>query len=115
MMQLGDLRGIIGLVMMMVYKNFNRLLVPHKDDITTGQLGNTALVWHSGKLMALMEGGVPFLLRLCAGMVKSIGEYYFGGKLDNVFTAHPKVDAATGEMVSFSYSYASFVLPMRGV
>jgi hypothetical protein len=105
--QLGDLHGGLGLLMLMFYNAFSFLLVPHKPDKTTGPIGNTALVWHSGKLLALNEGSFPFLLRLCAGMVKSLGDYCFGGKLKNSFTAHPKVDTSTGEMLTFGYSCAS--------
>lgn len=103
-MQFGDMKGFLGLFLMIFSKMFHSLLVPAKQDqLVNGQLGNTALQWHNGKLLALMEGGYPFLVKLCAGVVKSVSEFTFGGSLEHSFTAHPKIDPRTGEMVSFSY------------
>lgn len=63
---------------------------------------NTALIWHHGKLLALWEGGEPHEVRLPS--LETAGPYDFGGKLRHNFTAHPKVDPATGEMMFFGYS-----------
>jgi carotenoid 9,10(9',10')-cleavage dioxygenase 1 len=71
-----------------------------------GPLGNTAFVFHDSKLLALMEGGFPFLMKLCRGMVESIGAFTYGGKLSHSFTAHPKVDPDTGIMHTFCYKCA---------
>lgn len=101
------MKGFLGLFIMMFTSAFNALLSPARiDKLADGQLGNTALVWHNGKLLALMEGGVPFLLRLCAGAVKSLSTFTFGGSLEHAFTAHPKVDPNSGEMLSFVYKCA---------
>jgi carotenoid cleavage dioxygenase-like enzyme len=98
------MKGWSGLVLMGLQSMFSPLLVPAKpDNLLFGPVGNTALHWHNGKLLALMEGGVPFLLRLCAGAIKSISAFTFGGGLDHAFTAHPKVDPKSGEMLSFLY------------
>jgi carotenoid cleavage dioxygenase-like enzyme len=98
------MKGWLGLVLMGLQSMFSPLLMPAKpDDLRISQLGNTALQWHNGKLLALMEGGLPFLLRLCAGAIKSISAFTFGGSLDHAFTAHPKVDPKSGEMLSFLY------------
>jgi carotenoid 9,10(9',10')-cleavage dioxygenase 1 len=75
------------------------------DKLLLSQMGNTALQWHNGKLLALMEGSFPFLLRLCGGAIKSISAFTFSGGLDHAFTAHPKVDPKSGEMLSFVYRY----------
>ncbi len=62
---------------------------------------NTALVWHDGRLLALWEGGEPHEIKLPD--LETVGPYTFGGKLRHPFTAHPKVDPATGEMLFFGY------------
>lgn len=109
-MQFGDQKGLLGYVITTIYKMFSYLLLPFKADLSTMQLGNTALVWHNGKLLALMEAGLPFLMRVCAGAVKSMHAYTFRGGLEHEFTAHPKVDPHTGEMICFAYGYVFFFL-----
>jgi carotenoid cleavage dioxygenase len=66
---------------------------------------NTALVWHDGRLLALWEGGEPH--EIDVPDLNTIGPYTYDGKLRHPFTAHPKVDAATGEMMLFGYSALS--------
>ena len=63
--------------------------------------GNTALVWHHDKLLALWEGGKPHEIRL--PKLETVGPYDFAGKLKHAFSAHPKVDPETGEMLVFGY------------
>jgi carotenoid cleavage dioxygenase len=63
---------------------------------------NTAMVFHSQKLLALWEGGNPHHLTLPA--LETVGEVDFNGALKHAFTAHPKVDAQTGEMIAFGYN-----------
>jgi len=63
---------------------------------------NTATVWHNGQLLALWEGGAPYAVKLPE--LETIGEYTYNGKLASAFTAHPKVDPVTGEMMFFGYS-----------
>lgn len=65
---------------------------------------NTALVWHDGRLLALWEGGEPHHVSVPG--LETVGSYTYGGKLVSAFTAHPKVDAVTGEMMFFGYSLA---------
>lgn len=65
---------------------------------------NTALVWHDGRLLALWEGGAPHEVRLPG--LATVGPYDYCGKLVSAFTAHPKVDEVTGEMMFFGYSPA---------
>lgn len=66
--------------------------------------GNTALIWHAGKFLALNEGSVPHSITLPE--LDTIGEYTYNDKLVSAFTAHPKVDPVTGEMMFFGYSPA---------
>ncbi|MBD1834791.1 carotenoid oxygenase family protein [Cyanobacteria bacterium FACHB-472] len=65
---------------------------------------NTALVWHDGRLLALWEGGEPHAIKVPS--LETSGAYTYDGKLASGFTAHPKVDAETGEMMFFGYSFA---------
>ncbi len=64
--------------------------------------GNTTPIVHAGKLYALKESSPPMLLN--PHSLKTLGEYRFEGKLTaETFTAHPKIDPLSGEMVGFSY------------
>jgi carotenoid cleavage dioxygenase len=63
---------------------------------------NTALVEHNGTLYALWEGGDPYAVALPG--LETLGKVDFDGKLKHAFTAHPKVDVRTGEMMTFGYS-----------
>jgi carotenoid cleavage dioxygenase len=64
--------------------------------------GNTALVWHDGMLLTLMEGGDPHRIKVPG--LETVGTYDYCGKLISSFTAHPKVDEVTGEMMFFGYN-----------
>ena len=76
---------------------------------------NTNIVHHAGKLMALEEGDHPYLVAVKSDKgqldLETIGRYSFdqqgaGGKVlpaNHPFTAHPKIDPHTGEMVFFGY------------
>jgi carotenoid cleavage dioxygenase len=62
-------------------------------------LANTALVWHDGRLLALWEGGEPHAITVPS--LDTVGPYTYGGQLTHPFTAHPKVDPTTGELLLF--------------
>src|ERR1700749_4498684 len=64
-------------------------------------VGNTNIVWHAGKLLALEEGHNPF--EMDPVTLESRGTIDYAGKAMR-FTAHPKMDPETGEMVFFGYS-----------
>jgi len=83
---------------------------------------NTALQYHAGRLLALNEGDMPWALRvLCDGAVETLRECSFEETLGTrSFTAHPKLDARTGELLWFSYDasqprIAVGILDARGV
>lgn len=61
-------------------------------------VANTNIVAHAGRLMALEEGHGPFAVD--PHTLEPRGYVDFGGR----FTAHPKFDPETGEMVFFGYS-----------
>jgi carotenoid cleavage dioxygenase len=64
--------------------------------------GNTNIVVHARRLLALMEGALPTQLHL--GSLATLGEYDFDGQLKTAMTAHPKMDPETGEMLFFGYA-----------
>jgi carotenoid cleavage dioxygenase len=74
---------------------------------------NTALAWHDGRLLALWEGGPPHEIKTPS--LDTVGAYDFGGALEIPFTAHPKIDPETGEMVFFGYSPAAEPYASHGV
>jgi len=66
-----------------------------------GGVANTNIVWHAGKLLALEEAHNPY--ELDPVTLKSRGYVDYAGRAMR-FTAHPKMDPETGEMVFFGYS-----------
>ena len=55
--------------------------------------------------MALMEGDVPMALRIIRdGQLEVVGRMTYEGKLTHSFTAHPKNDPDTNEMIFFGYN-----------
>jgi len=65
-------------------------------------LVNTAMVFHNDTFYGLMEGGVPHEMSL--PNLDTVGPNNYEGRLNHPFTAHPKVDVETGEMMTFGYS-----------
>ncbi|HEX3914089.1 MAG TPA: carotenoid oxygenase family protein [Steroidobacteraceae bacterium] len=72
---------------------------PSVEKIASGG-ANTHIVHHAGKLMALQEGSNPF--EMDSSDLSSKGWVETGGR----FTAHPKTDPDSGEMLWFAYSAA---------
>jgi carotenoid cleavage dioxygenase-like enzyme len=63
---------------------------------------NTTPLVHGGMLFSMKEESLP--TRLDPHTLATIGEWDFGGTLKSTsFTAHPKVDPVTGEMIAFAY------------
>jgi carotenoid cleavage dioxygenase-like enzyme len=63
-------------------------------------VANTNIVWHGGKLLALEEAHQPFALD--PRTLESKGYLDYAGTAAR-FTAHPKIDPETGELVFFGY------------
>lgn len=59
---------------------------------------NTNVIIHGGKLLALMEGAPP--VALDPRTLETLGEETYGGVITTTFSAHPKVDYATGELIN---------------
>jgi carotenoid cleavage dioxygenase len=62
---------------------------------------NTNVIEHAGAVMALWEGGFPTEL---TRELDTVGLMDFGGKFVGAFTAHPKWDRRTGELVVIGYT-----------
>ena len=65
-------------------------------------VANTHVIWHAGRLLALEEAHAPF--EVDPVTLAPRGYHDFGGALRGPMTAHPKIDAASGEMIFFGYS-----------
>jgi carotenoid cleavage dioxygenase len=67
-----------------------------------GTVSNTAPLVHAGKLFTLKEDALP--IEIDPETLETIGEWDFaGGFKSETFTAHPKLDPVTGEMIAFGY------------
>jgi carotenoid cleavage dioxygenase len=66
-----------------------------------GGVGNTNIVWHGGKLLALEEAHLP--IAMDPKTLDTLGSDDANGALTTPFTAHPHVDPVTGEMIFFGY------------
>lgn len=64
---------------------------------------NVSCIWHAGRLLTSGEVGLPY--RLDPATLDTIGVFDFDGSLTSSFTAHPKVDPATGRLHSFGYGF----------
>ncbi|MBY0331323.1 MAG: carotenoid oxygenase family protein [Acetobacteraceae bacterium] len=64
-------------------------------------VANTSVVWHAGRLLALEEAHRPFALDPVT--LESLGYHDFGALKVPRFTAHPKRDPGTGELLFFAY------------
>lgn len=87
-----------------LYYGLAELRFPDPDLVTsTGPFKNTAnthIVRHAGRYLALWEGGMPTEVTrdLATVGLSDLGSDYLGP-----FTAHPKLDPDTGEMLAFGY------------
>jgi carotenoid cleavage dioxygenase len=64
-------------------------------------VANTNVIRHAQRILCLWEAGLPTEV---TPELDTVGEYDFGGAYAGAFTAHPKLDATTGEMFTFGYS-----------
>nr|QCU55168.1 carotenoid cleavage dioxygenase [Camellia fraterna] len=103
-MKIGDLKGFFGLLMVNMQMLRAKLKVL---DVSYGTgTGNTALIYHHGKLLALSEADKPYVLKVLEdGDLQTLGMLDYDKRLAHSFTAHPKVDPFTGEMFTFGYSH----------
>ncbi len=62
---------------------------------------NVSLIQHGARLLSSGEVGLPF--EILPEDLSTLGTYDFSGKLTQSFTAHPKIDPATGHLHFFGY------------
>jgi carotenoid cleavage dioxygenase len=71
---------------------------------------NTNVVGFMGKLFALKEDSPP--VAMDPGTLETTGYWDFGGQMTSpTFTAHPKFDPSTGDMVAFGYAAKGLCTP----
>ncbi len=70
--------------------------------MTSLDAANTNVVYHGGRLLALLEVSAPHALD--PRTLQTLGRHRFDGKLAGGMTAHPKRDPETGELLFFGYS-----------
>lgn len=82
---------------------YNRKLPDAPASVTDdGNVANTSIVLHGGRLLALEEAHLP--VEIDPATLETRGTHDFGGALSGPFTAHPKIDPETGEMIFFGYN-----------
>ncbi len=84
-----------------LFAGFGQPLTEAAATLDTG-VANTHVLSHAGRLLALEEAHLP--TRLDLRTLATAGYDDFGGALSGRFTAHPKRDPTTGQLVFFSYS-----------
>lgn len=70
---------------------------------------NTHVVYHAGELLALKEDSPP--VAMDPHTLETLDDYktYDGKLTSQTFTAHPKFDPETGEMIAFGYEAKGFL------
>ena len=85
---------------------FGRYRNPFTDDPSVAgvdrTLANTTPVWHAGRLFMTKEDGRAFEIN--PHTLATAGKWdYYGALKSETFTAHPRLDPATGELFFFGY------------
>jgi carotenoid cleavage dioxygenase len=85
-----------------LFGGFGRKLADAPASLTDGGSANTNVIFHAGRLLALEEAHPPTEIE--QGTLATRGYHDYGGRLRGAFTAHPKIDPVTNELVFFSYN-----------
>lgn len=103
-LKIGDLKGMFGALIAKIFSLRCQMKVL---DMSQGMgTGNTAMVYHDGRLLALQEADKPYVIRVLEdGDLQTIGYLDYEKRLTHPFTAHPKVDPVTGELFTFGYQF----------
>ncbi len=93
-----------------IYTGFGGSRLPDAPDWAGDDSGsaNTSIIWHGGRLLALEEAHPPTELEPRRMETKG---YYPYGPERAPFTAHPKIDPLSGEMLFFGYNAAGRCTP----
>jgi carotenoid cleavage dioxygenase len=87
---------------------------PFTDDASVAGMdrgtANTSVMWLGGKLFALKEDSRP--MALDPDSLETLGSHDFGGLLrSKTFTAHPKTDPKTREVVAYGFNTQGIASP----
>jgi carotenoid cleavage dioxygenase len=85
-----------------LFGGFGRRLADAPASLTDSGSANTNVIFHAGRLLALEEAHRPTEIE--PGTLATRGYHDHGGRLRGAFTAHPKIDPVSGELVFFSYN-----------
>ena len=109
----GDMKGPLGLIKMALfnaryYLGDTQLVKTLSKPGGFEGVANTSIKYHAGKLLASVEMSQPCQLHINAsGSIETIGTYSYNNTLTHAWTAHPKVDPITGEMMTFCYNISA--------
>jgi carotenoid cleavage dioxygenase len=92
-----------------LFGGFGRKLPDAPASLTDGGVANTNIIFHAGKLLALEEAHLPTEIE--PGSLNTRGYCNYNGGIGGPFTAHPKIDPLTGEMLFFGYNAAGPLTP----
>ena len=85
-----------------LFGGFGRRLRGGRADVTAdGGVANTNVIFHGGKLLALEEGHLPTEIE--PETLSRRGYCDYNGAIQGPFTAHPKIDPVTQELLTFGY------------
>ncbi|MCP5143709.1 MAG: carotenoid oxygenase family protein [Gammaproteobacteria bacterium] len=80
---------------------------PYTDDASVRNVprtvSNTNIVPHAGKLLAMKEDGLPYTMDPFTLETEQMWDWN-GNMKATSFTAHPKIDPATGDLVGYAYA-----------
>lgn len=85
-----------------IFAGFGGKLPGAPESAKDGGNANTNIIWHAGKLLALEEAHLPTEIQ--PHTLETLGYQDYGKAIRGPFTAHPKIDPKTGELVFFGYS-----------
>ncbi|MEZ5697022.1 MAG: carotenoid oxygenase family protein [Sphingomonadaceae bacterium] len=93
---------------------FGRYRNPFTDDPSVAgkdrTVANTTPLWHAGRQFMTKEDGRAHEVN--PHTLETIGKFDFDGKLrSETFTAHPRIDAETGELYFFGYEAGGLCSP----
>lgn len=88
-----------------LYENGISFGDPSTPPVGGANQSNVSAVWHAGRLLTSGEIGFPY--RIDPRDLSTVGVHDFGGALKTSFTAHPKIDPATGHLHFFGYWFAA--------
>jgi carotenoid cleavage dioxygenase-like enzyme len=93
-----------------LFGGFGRKLADAPATVTQdGGVANTNIVFHAGRLLALEEAHLPTEVE--PESLATRGYCNYGRAISGPFTAHPKLDPVTGEMIFFGYNAAGPFTP----